>query len=39
MYIDKDSYLIIKPFDFGSALSETYPNYSTLKLRKYATKQ
>ena len=37
MYIDKEGYLIIKPFDIIGELSEIYPNYSNLKLKKYAT--
>ena len=35
MYIDKDGYLIIRPFDLEDYLSQKYPNYSELKLRRY----
>lgn len=35
MYIDKDGYLIIQPFDTGSPLSQQYPNYAWLKLKKH----
>ena len=34
MYIDKEGYLIIRPFTTGSPLSLEYPNYAWLKLRK-----
>ena len=34
MYIDKEGYLIIRPFTTGSPLSEEYPNYAWLKLKK-----
>jgi hypothetical protein len=33
MYIDKDGYLIIEPFDIVGVLAEIYPNYSNLKLK------
>ena len=34
MYIDKEGYLIIRPFTTGNPLSLEYPNYAWLKLRK-----
>ena len=44
MYIDKEGHLIIKPFDYlggeyDMSNGVRYPDYGTLKLRKYATKQ
>ena len=34
MYIDKNGYLIIRPFDIESPLSQVSPNYADLKLKK-----
>ena len=38
MYIDKNGYLIIKPFNPGSVLSQTSPNYAELKLKRHENK-
>ena len=35
MYIDKDGYLNIDPYDIPDYLSQKVPNYSRLKLKRY----
>ena len=34
MYLDKEGYLVIHPFDIVGELSQIVPNYTFLKLRK-----
>ena len=38
MYVDNEGFLIIRKFWMGNEISQIYPNYTQLKLRRYEDK-